>query len=473
MKKIDWRELLVCDISEMERNIYKMELKDKKVMVVGTGISGVGAAKLLNNIGARVVLYDGNEKLTESDVLYKLEGSKAEIIIGELEECVVKSIDLVVISPGVPIDSDIVLRFEKANIPVWGEIELAYNYDKGRIIAITGTNGKTTTTALVGQIIKAYNKETFVVGNIGNSYTGEVLKTSKNSITVAEISSFQLETTHKFKPAISAILNITPDHLNRHKTMENYAFTKENIAINQTKNEICILNYGDPILREYAKTTTAKPIYFSRLEIPEIGSFMDGDIIKYTDGKTIETICDVNNMKLIGAHNYENVMAAVAIAKAAQIPTDIIVTEILKFNAVEHRIEYVATKNGVMYYNDSKGTNPEAAVKAIEAMTRPTILIGGGYDKKSQFDLYVKAFEGKVKLLVLIGQTRELIAETARKYGFNNIIMAESLQEVIQICTEHAVAGDAVLLSPACASWGMFDNFEQRGDLFKEYVNLI
>jgi len=450
-----------------------MELKDKKVMVVGTGISGVGAAKLLNNIGARVVLYDGNEKLTESDVLYKLEGSKAEIIIGELEECVVKSIDLVVISPGVPIDSDIVLRFEKANIPVWGEIELAYNYDKGRIIAITGTNGKTTTTALVGQIIKAYNKETFVVGNIGNSYTGEVLKTSKNSITVAEISSFQLETTHKFKPAISAILNITPDHLNRHKTMENYAFTKENIAINQTKNEICILNYGDPILREYAKTTTAKPIYFSRLEIPEIGSFMDGDIIKYTDGKTIETICDVNNMKLIGAHNYENVMAAVAIAKAAQIPTDIIVTEILKFNAVEHRIEYVATKNGVMYYNDSKGTNPEAAVKAIEAMTRPTILIGGGYDKKSQFDLYVKAFEGKVKLLVLIGQTRELIAETARKYGFNNIIMADSLQEVIKICTEHAVAGDAVLLSPACASWGMFDNFEQRGDLFKEYVNLI
>ena len=457
----------------MERNIYKMELKDKKVMVVGTGISGVGAAKLLNNIGARVVLYDGNEKLTESDVLYKLEGSKAEIIIGELEECVVKSIDLVVISPGVPIDSDIVLRFEKANIPVWGEIELAYNYDKGRIIAITGTNGKTTTTALVGQIIKAYNKETFVVGNIGNSYTGEVLKTSKNSITVAEISSFQLETTHKFKPAISAILNITPDHLNRHKTMENYAFTKENIAINQTKNEICILNYDDPILREYAKTTTAKPIYFSRLEIPEIGSFMDGDIIKYTDGKTIETICDVNNMKLIGAHNYENVMAAVAIAKAAQIPTDIIVTEILKFNAVEHRIEYVATKNGVMYYNDSKGTNPEAAVKAIEAMTRPTILIGGGYDKKSQFDLYVKAFEGKVKLLVLIGQTRELIAETARKYGFNNIIMADSLQEVIKICTEHAVAGDAVLLSPACASWGMFDNFEQRGDLFKEYVNLI
>jgi len=460
-------------IVKLERNIFKMELKDKKVMVVGTGISGIGAARLLYNVGAKVVLYDGNEKLTGSDILNKLEGSRAEIIIGALEESVVQSVDLVVISPGVPIDSDIVLRFEKTNIPVWGEIELAYNYDKGRIIAITGTNGKTTTTALVGQIVKAYNKETFVVGNIGNSYTGEVLKTSKDSFTVAEISSFQLETTHKFKPTISAILNITPDHLNRHKTMENYAFTKENIAVNQTKNEICVLNYDDPILREYAKTTTAKPIYFSRLEVPEIGSFMDQNIIKYTDGLVVETICDVNNMKLIGAHNYENVMAAVAIAKAAKIPTDIIVTEILKFKAVEHRIEYVATKNGVMYYNDSKGTNPEAAVKAIEAMSRPTILIGGGYDKKSEFDLYVKAFEGKVKLLVLIGQTKELIAKTARKYGFNNIIMAESLQEVIQICVDHAVVGDAVLLSPACASWGMFDNFEQRGDLFKEYVNLI
>ena len=458
---------------KLGRKIFKMELKDKTVMVVGTGISGIGAAKLLYSVGAKVVLYDGNEKLTVEEILGKLEGSKAEIIIGTLEESVVKLVDLVVISPGVPIDSDIVVRFEKANVPVWGEIELAYNYDKGKIIAITGTNGKTTTTALVGQIIKAYNKETFVVGNIGNSYTGEVLKTSANSFTVAEISSFQLETTHKFKPIISAILNITPDHLNRHKTMENYAFIKENIAVNQTKNEICVLNYDDPILRKYAKITTANAIYFSRFEVPQIGSFMDGNVIKYTDGLLVETICDVNDMSLIGAHNYENVMAAVAITKAAQIPTDIIVAEILKFKAVEHRIEYVATKNGVMYYNDSKGTNPEAAVKAIEAMTRPTILIGGGYDKKSEFDLYVKAFEGKVKLLVLIGQTRELIAKTARKNGYNNIIMAESLQEAMKICVDHAVDGDAVLLSPACASWGMFENYEQRGDLFKEYVNLI
>lgn len=450
-----------------------MELKDKKVMVVGTGISGIGAVKLLNKVGAEVVLYDGNEHMTESEIQSKLEDSKATIMIGKLEQEVAKSIELLVISPGVPIDSEIVVMFQSAGIPVWGEIELAYNYDKGNIIAITGTNGKTTTTALVGQIVKAYNEKTFVVGNIGNSYTGTVLDTSEDSFTVAEISSFQLETTHKFKPIVSAILNITPDHLNRHKTMENYAMTKENIAANQTKYETCVLNYDDEVLREFGKVTSAQVAYFSRLEVPEIGAFMEGDLIKYTDGTNVETICNVNDMNLIGTHNFENVMAAVAITKAAQIPTEIIIKEIINFKAVEHRIEYVATKNDVMYYNDSKGTNPEAAVKAIEAMSRPTILIGGGYDKKSEFDLYVKAFTGKVKLLVLIGQTREKIAETARKYGFDNIVMADSLEEVVKVCADNAIPGDAVLLSPACASWGMFDNYEQRGNLFKEYVNKL
>lgn len=448
-----------------------MELKDKMVMVVGTGISGIGAAKLLNKVGADVILYDGNEKVSEADLAKKMEGADVKIIIGALDENIVGTVDLLVISPGVPIDSAIVKTFETAGIPVWGEIELAYNFDKGRVIAITGTNGKTTTTALVGEIMKAYAPETFVVGNIGNSYTGEVTRTNENSFTVAEISSFQLETAHSFHPVVSAILNITPDHLDRHKTMENYAFTKEKIAQNQTKDDVCVLNFDDQVLREYGKHTPAKAVYFSRFSVPEIGAYMDGEIIKYTDGKNIETICNVNDMHLIGAHNYENVMAAVAITKAAGVPTDIIIREVIEFRAVEHRIEYVATKNGVMYYNDSKGTNPDAAIKAIEAMTRPTILIGGGYDKKSEFDSYVEAFDGRVKLLVLIGQTRDKIAETAKKHGFTNIIMADSLEKVVKICAENAVSGDAVLLSPACASWGMFDNYEQRGSLFKEYVN--
>ncbi len=450
-----------------------MDLSNKKVMVVGTGISGIGAVSLLNKAGADVILYDGNEKLDIKEVEKKLGENKAQIIIGKLDDNITDIVDLLVISPGVPIDSDIVLKFKHENVPVWGEIELAYSFDKGKVIAITGTNGKTTTTALVGEIVKEYENETFVVGNIGNPYTKEVLKTSEKSYTVAEISSFQLETVHKFHPIVSAILNITPDHLNRHHTMECYAQTKEMISYNQNRKDVCVLNYDDEILREFGKKCSANVVWFGRINRPEVGAFLDGDIIKYTDGENVEDMLNVNDMNLIGTHNYENVMAAICIAKAAGVPDDIIIRVVKQFKAVEHRIEFVASKNDVLYYNDSKGTNPEAAVKAIEAMSRPTILIGGGYDKGSEFDLYVKAFKGRVKKLVLIGQTSDKIAQTAIKYGFTDIIKADSLKEVVDICAREAQPGDAVLLSPACASWGMFDNYEQRGRMFKEYVNAL
>lgn len=450
-----------------------MELNGKKVCVVGSGLSGMGAVKLLNLVGAGVCLFDGNEKLSVADIESKLGALKAEIIIGNMPQEKAGEFDLAVISPGVPIDSDIVKCFEAVNVPVWGEVELAFNYDRGKVAAITGTNGKTTTTALLGKICGAFNKETFVVGNIGNSYTGSVLATTSHSVTVAEISSFQLESIHAFHPVVSAILNITPDHLNRHYTMENYAYTKERIAENQNPDEICVLNYDDEMLREYASKSPARVMFFSRLTHLKEGVYMEDDNIVYSwEGKK-QLICNVSEMNLIGAHNYENVMAAVGMAVALNIPSDIISREVKAFKAVEHRIEYVAEKNGVVYYNDSKGTNPEASVKAIEAMTRPTILIGGGYDKKSEFDLYVKAFEGRVKLLVLIGQTAAKIEETAKRYGFDNIIMAESMKEVVEICAEHAQEGDAVLLSPACASWGMFENYEQRGNMFKYYVNSL
>ena len=450
-----------------------MNLSNKNVMVVGTGISGIGAVNLLNRAGACVILYDSNEKLNKSDIEKKLDGSRAQIIIGKLDDNIVENTDLLVISPGVPIDSELVFKFKECNVPVWGEIELAFNFDKGRVVAITGTNGKTTTTALVGEIVKAYEAQTFVVGNIGNPYTKEVLRTSEKSYTVAEISSFQLESVHKFHPVVSAILNITPDHLNRHHTMECYAHTKEMISYNQNRKDVCVLNYDDEILREFGKQCSAEVVWFGRINKPDIGAFMDGEMIKYTDGMTQTDILNVKDMNLIGTHNYENVMAAICITKALGIPDETIVSVIKGFKAVEHRIEYVATKNGVMYYNDSKGTNPEAAVKAIEAMSRPTILIGGGYDKGSEFDLYVKAFKGRVKKLVLLGQTSDKIADTAAKYGFTDIIKADSLKEVVDICAKEAQPGDAVLLSPACASWGMFDNYEQRGRMFKEYVNAL
>lgn len=453
-----------------------MDLTDKKVVVVGTGVSGMGAVKLLSETSADITLYDGNDKADRDEILKKIpDDCDLRLIIGEMPDEVVKETDLLVISPGVPIDSDIVKLFEKDNVPVWGEIELAYNFEKGTVFAITGTNGKTTTTTLVGEIMKKYNNQTFVVGNIGNSYTSEVLKTTKDSYTVAEISSFQLETIREFAPKGSAILNITPDHLNRHYTMENYAAVKESITKNQWKvreDDYCVLNYDDKVLREFGKTIK-NPVYFSRKEKPSKGAYLDGRIIRYFDGKDDYEVMSVDDMHLFGNHNYENVMAAIAMTIEAGVPLNIIINVIKDFMGVEHRIEYVRDKNGVRYYNDSKGTNPDSSIKAFEAMSRPTILIAGGYDKHSEFDEFIEAFDNKVKLMVLLGQTADKIEETAVRHGFTNIIKTDSLEKAVKICAENAVSGDVVLLSPACASWGMFKNYEERGKLFKEYVNSL
>lgn len=453
-----------------------MDLTDKKVVVVGTGVSGMGAVKLLSETSADITLYDGNDKAARDEILKKIpDDCDLRLIIGEMPDEVVKETDLLVISPGVPIDSDIVKLFEKENVPVWGEIELAYNFEKGTVFAITGTNGKTTTTTLVGEIMKKYNNQTFVVGNIGNSYTSEVLKTTKDSYTVAEISSFQLETIREFAPKGSAILNITPDHLNRHYTMENYAAVKESITKNQWKvreDDYCVLNYDDKVLREFGKTIK-NPVYFSRKEKPSKGAYLDGRIIRYFDGKDDYEVMSVDDMHLFGNHNYENVMAAIAMTIEAGVPLNIIINVIKDFMGVEHRIEYVRDKNGVRYYNDSKGTNPDSSIKALEAMSRPTILIAGGYDKHSEFDEFIEAFDNKVKLMVLLGQTADKIEETAVRHGFTNIIKTDSLEKAVKICAENAVSGDVVLLSPACASWGMFKNYEERGKLFKEYVNSL
>lgn len=449
-----------------------MDLSGKKVIVVGTGISGIGAVKLLCEVGAAVVLYDGNDKLDEQEIRSRFpEGVDADIVLGELSEELLKGTDLAVISPGVPIDSPVVLEFNGAGVPVWGEIELAYNYEKGVVAAITGTNGKTTTTTLVGEIIKAWGKETFVVGNIGNSYTAEVLKTNSESVTVAEISSFQLETVHEFRPKVSAILNITPDHLNRHYTMENYAAVKERIAANQTKDDYIVLNYDDEVLRKFGGETTATPVYFSRKHKVSHGTYLEGTMIKYTDGNEVIDVIDVRDMLLFGAHNHENVMAAAAICIQMGVPVDIIAETIRNFKAVEHRIEYVRTLDGVEYYNDSKGTNPDSTIKAIEAMPKKTILIAGGYDKHSEFDEMIKTFGDTIVELVLLGVTKDKIAAAARAQGFENIRFVESLKEAVAVCHEDAKEGQIVLLSPACASWDMFKSYEERGKLFKQYVN--
>ena len=452
-------------------SLHKMELQGKKVLVFGSGISGIGAAKLLEAVGARVVLYDGNEKLKKEELQKKLpKGSACEIVLGELSGEVISTLDLAVMSPGVPLDIAPVERMQAAGVPVWGEVELAYRMGEGTVLAITGTNGKTTTTALLGEILSAYYKEVFVVGNIGNPYTEAALSMNEDSYTVAEISSFQLETTHTFAPKVSAILNITEDHLNRHHTMKEYIRVKELIAANQTKDDFCILNYEDEELRRFAEHCPATVVFFSSERKLEKGVYLDGTrIVLKTDAEEVELV-RTEELKLLGQHNYENVMAAAAMAYCAGVPKEVIRKAASAFRAVAHRIEFVEEIHGVAYYNDSKGTNPDAAIKGIQAMNRPTFLIGGGYDKESSYEEWIQAFEGKVKELVLIGQTREKIEKAAHACGFYHTILADSLEEAVKICAEKAQKGDAVLLSPACASWGQFDNYEQRGDKFKEYV---
>ncbi|MDE6530525.1 MAG: UDP-N-acetylmuramoyl-L-alanine--D-glutamate ligase [Lachnospiraceae bacterium] len=450
-----------------------MDLKGKKVIVMGAGISGISAVRLLLDIGAIPVLFDENEKLDRTRVIEQLRGDEIEIVTGTLPEEMLQTASLLVMSPGIPVDTPFVERFHKAQIPVWGEIELAYQYAKGDVIAITGTNGKTTTTALTGKIMEDYYGKAYVVGNIGAPYTAAALDTKNGEVTVAEISSFQLETIHNFHPRISAILNITPDHLNRHHTMENYVACKEAVARNQTFADVCVLNYENDYTRAFAKRCPAKVLFFSSRQQLEEGLYLQGEEIMYADGRNTRKLLNIHEMKLLGLHNVENVMAAIGMALAYGVPESSVVKSVKEFTAVEHRIEYVATVRGVDYYNDSKGTNPDAAIKGIQAMNRKTVLIGGGYDKDSAYDEWIESFDGKVTWLVLLGQTKEKIADCARAHGFQNIILTDSLEEAVKVSALKAGEGEAVLLSPACASWGMFKNYEERGRMFKELVKKL
>ncbi len=444
----------------------------KKVLIMGTGKSGIAAAKQILSLGGEVLLYDSNRKLSRTEVLSNFESGAVSLITGDLYPEDILGVDMVVISPGIPLDKPFVKMIDAARIPIWGELELAFQSSKGKLCAITGTNGKTTTVSLVGEILKSHFADVHVAGNIGNPFTAEALETEDGSVTVLEVSSFQLETIMDFRPDVAAITNITPDHLDRHKTMKNYIKIKESITMNQSEEDSVILNYEDAALRSFGRRKSLKPkvLWFSSERELKEGFFLRGQEIHYRHEGKDECLLSVSELQLLGRHNYENVMCAMGVALRMGVPMEKIVSVCKEFPPVEHRIEFVRERSGVRYYNDSKGTNPDAAIQAIRAMPGPILLIGGGYDKQGEFDSWVQEFDGRVKYLVLIGDTRKKIADCAKKYGFTNIMFAEDMDEAVRACAAYAEEGDYVLLSPACASWDMFKNFEERGRVFKDCV---
>ncbi|HHU17946.1 MAG TPA: UDP-N-acetylmuramoyl-L-alanine--D-glutamate ligase [Clostridiales bacterium] len=447
------------------------QLENKRILVVGMGESGIAATQALLKLGAIVSVYDRKEEREIDTQLIQFLRNKNVTCYFDKEPNNVGELDMVVISPGVPLDTGFVRKAQDAGAEVIGEIEIAYRIGKGKYVAITGTNGKTTTTTLVGQIFKNSGRKTYVVGNVGVAVISKALQTSESDWLVTETSSFQLETTRYFKPEVSALLNITPDHLDRHKTMEKYAEAKAMIYKNQDESQYFIVNYDDEISWKLAKNCKAKVIPFSRKADLDLGCFvLDGDIvIRDETGKCID-ICNVDELKIPGYHNLENALAATAISYFAGISPEVIANTLRSFEGVEHRLEFVGEVDGVRFINDSKGTNPDASIKAINAVQGNIILIAGGYDKGSDYKEFINSFQGKVKHLILLGKTAPRIKETAESMGFTNITMVKCMEESVKISHKIAEPGDTVLLSPACASWDMYSNFEQRGGHFKNCV---
>ncbi|MDU2687007.1 MAG: UDP-N-acetylmuramoyl-L-alanine--D-glutamate ligase [Paeniclostridium sordellii] len=449
-----------------------MDLNNKIVLLVGLAKTGVSTIKKLDKLGAKIIVNDIKSKDQLKDIIKQIENlDSVEYILGHhLED--ISNIDLTIVSPGVPLDLPFIKKLQSENINIIGEVELAYKLSKNPIfVGITGTNGKTTTTSLVGEIFKKASKDSYIVGNIGNPVIDTVDLTDENSFLITELSSFQLESIEDFKPRVSTIINITEDHLNRHHTMENYINAKANIFKNQDANDFCILNYDDEIVRELGNKTNAKVLYFSQKEKVSQGAYLDDNnniVIKVND-KEIKLL-NKDELSLPGNHNLENCMAAILMSYVLGIDLEIIKDTLKTFKSVEHRLEFVTDKDGIMFVNDSKGTNPDSTIKAITSYDKPIVLIAGGKDKQSDFTEMISYATKNVKAIVLLGETADKIEQTAKLQGMNNIFRVSNMKEAVKTAYKLAQSGDVVLLSPACASWDMYPNFEARGLDFKENI---
>lgn len=449
--------------------------KNKNITVLGAGISGVGVAEVLADVGACVTLYDAMERTIENEVKEKIVSAGGKIIMNKPVSQAIEHAEIVVLSPGISIYSSDVVKAQLAGKKVISEVEIAYLLNPGQLIAITGTNGKTTTTTLLGEMVARKPVLSAVGGNIGQALSKQCTSLNTfDSILVAEISSFQLEGIDTFKPHISAILNITPDHLDRHKTFEKYVEEKAKVLKNQTKTDYAILNIDDLNVKKLGLNTQAKVCYFSSCKELDEGVFVDinGIITLKYEGETIQ-FCSINEMLLFGKHNVENALVACACAYFAGVSKEDIIAVLTTFMGVEHRIEYVVEIDGVKYYNDSKATNPESTIKALEAFSVPLVFIAGGYDKHTDLSEMMGLVKNKVKHAIFIGNAKKRFMESALQHDVENASIVGSFLGAIELAYKIAEHGEVVLLSPACASFDMFKNYEERGKFFKKIVNDI
>lgn len=446
--------------------------EQKAVMVYGAGISGRGAAEVLVQQNKRVYLYNDTACQLDAALLQKLEVSCGGFVCGTASfEELLPQVELIVLSPGVPADCENVLLAEQSGVEVISEVELGYRLFGGHIAAITGTNGKTTTTTLVGEMLKRLSVPSAVGGNIGLALSKEVEQLPENGWLAAELSSFQLEKVQSFCPDIAVVLNLTPDHLERHHTMKAYGDAKKRIFTQQGPQQVTVLNYDDPEVRSWADESKGQICFFSRKEELENGIFMqNGDFVIKWKNETFK-VCNIKEMHLFGGHNEENVLAAIACGFFAGVSIADIADVLRNFRSIEHRLEYVKTIKGVPYYNDSKATNTDSTVKALEAFENGhIILLAGGHDKLTPLEPMMEVIKEKVDTLILLGEARERFNAAAVACGVPHIMLADSFEEAVNMAYKLAQPPQVVLLSPACSSFDMFKNYPERGRCFKNLV---
>lgn len=447
-----------------------MKIEKKSALVLGAGKSGISAVKFLLSKECRVALYDGNT--AEKPVYDELRNGGCRLFLGELPDLSSETFDFAVISPGIPLTNPCAVMLKEADIPIWGELELASRFIRKPLIGITGTNGKTTTTTLIGEIFRNAGYRTFVGGNIGVPLLESL--NEEYDYYVVEMSSFQLETIETMDAAVSLFLNLTPDHLDRHGSMEGYLAAKGNLGVKQGKEHFTVLNYDDENIRSLEKVTGGIPVFFSRETHIYTGTSLreNGDIIfKGVEGGKAETVMNTSEIRLPGPHNLENAMGAITVAKLMGIDNKAISGTLKKFSGVEHRLEDVMTYKGVRYVNDSKATNPDSVFKALASYgDAPIILIGGGRNKGNCFDDLGVFIAEKCKALILTGEAAEDMSVSAKKAGMDDVTIVEDMAAAVALAAKKGESGDVVLLSPANASFDQFNSYEHRGEVFKDLV---